>query len=258
MNSKPSLRSLYLSGGTVAGGIGITILTLLTAIWAFGSSTISGNQAKPLFVEQQDYTCPAFCRNDIVEFEHRDMSLDKMSVGDFIVVDYDGAPPWVSRILVESKHTRISCPDDDYNWIEPTKPEELCTRGNACDAYDFLILGGPDPDFNLSDGQAWTLITDISVQDVRPRKIGDLHDYYLLTDGITEIVGNSLLNFYRLTGINLFGQPWKNHCQFLFLSPCDRSDFGLFRARESQNYSGENHHIRQYILFLHKNSCNLC
>ena len=183
----------------------VYFLVLVAGLSGLIAILLQNNPTRLVFVEQQNYTCPAFCKNDIIEYERRDVENDRLSVGDYVVMDYGKTPPYVSRILVDSRQWEGACPEDDSNWLAPPRTGPPCPGKEIGEIYDFLIPGGPDPDIKTRFGQEYSLIENGSVQDFRPRKIGNLHDYYILSDGITEFVGRALLGLYKLTGVNLFG-----------------------------------------------------
>ena len=57
----------------------------------------------------------------------------------------------------------------------------------------------------MIDGKEYSLIPNDLVFFFKPKKIGNIHDYFVLTNNITERIGTSLLLLYIWTGRNPFG-----------------------------------------------------
>jgi hypothetical protein len=158
-----------------------------------------------IYVEQENYTCPAFCEFDLIKFESAMSDRDKHSVGDFIVIPLGGRRYYVSRILAGPAKKKEPCPDDYFNWIEPRKPDFLCPQGDGGATYDFLIMGGPEPQLKMLDGEEYSLISKFIIGGFKPEKIGNLKEYYFWSDEVTNWLGYALLEIYLWTRINLFG-----------------------------------------------------
>ncbi len=158
-----------------------------------------------VLVEQNGLTCPAFCKNDIVEYEIRYDRQSELSVGDHIVVHSIGGQGFVTRILV-GPHPKDGaiCEDLFGNWSKPSGPDFACRQGDRKPQFDYLILGAHGPLGKMKDGKEYSLIPNDLVFFFKPKKIGNTHEYFVLTDDITERIGTTLLILYKWTGINLF------------------------------------------------------
>jgi hypothetical protein len=158
-----------------------------------------------IYIEQESYTCPAFCEHDIISFEFGGADYDKYSIGDYIIMSHNRGQNYVSRILVSQSREKEPCPDDYYNWIEPEKPDFLCPQGDKAAMYDFMIMGGHKPHYTMLDGQTYSLISRFQIHGYEPKKIGNLREYYFWSNDVTDWVGKALLEIYLWTRINFFG-----------------------------------------------------
>jgi len=161
-------------------------------------------------IEQKNTVCPVFCKFDIVKWDFRNPYVEKISEGDYVVMGHFGSSAYATRLLAG--------PIENYL---PGTPREVCSKyrlksqlpQDLCEDFldtargSFIIRGGPKPEFKLGDGREGTMILGQEVMGFRPRKIGNLHDYFIFSDEVTEFVGTTLLTVYKWTGLNLFGLP---------------------------------------------------
>ena len=171
-----------------------------------------------IYVEREGYTCPAFCTYDVVEFEPYALlyDLEIVAEGDFVVLGDTFGPYYTSKLL--------SGPLKNYL---PGTVKEMCAgygdsdelqrlKKRVCEVeledkrIDFLAPGGPNPDFKSKDGIDVSMISLRDVHGVRPKKIGNTHEYFVISDEVTDVVGNALLTIYKWTGANLFGLSERN------------------------------------------------
>ena len=154
-----------------------------------------------MFIQQEDQACPAFCKFDIIEFDMHLLRKHKISVDDHVVVHSWSSGITATKILAGPPDA--VCETDGS--VPPYLPKGswFCRKpSNEIYTFHYLIRSDVAPGFKSGN---YIMIPNIAVDGINPRKIGNTHEYFVLTDGVTEVVGNSLLFFYKWTGINLFG-----------------------------------------------------
>ena len=158
-------------------------------------------------VEQTDTVCPVFCKYDIIEWDFRPSGGEKLSVGDYVVVDDSYIGYYATKILSGPLKKYVPGTAKEvcakYRLNSFSTPEN-CEEGINIPQDDYLTLGGQSPDFKNSDGSDVSMVFQAATHGVRPRKIGNLHGYFIISDEITHAVGNALLTIYRWSSINLF------------------------------------------------------
>jgi hypothetical protein len=156
-----------------------------------------------IFVEQSNQACPAFCKYDVIEYEYFLRQKHITKVGDYVVVTTYRAPTFVTKVLAEQKECT---PDGRVPPYLMRGNAWFCRKSPWGDIlYQYLIVSGPVPLYQIDENKSLSRISDLVGNGIKPRKIGNTHEYFLFTDGITDAVGNALLVLYKWTGINLFG-----------------------------------------------------
>jgi hypothetical protein len=181
------------------------LLPLFCVVW-FHTPTYSLPRVVHVFVEQDGLTCPRFCNFDIVEYEPTYRDNYTLSVGDAVVIPRYKKAPFTTTILAGPP--KEACAPDGS--VENYLPERsyYCSKiltGDYSD--DYLIYGGLYPLVRILGDKPMSKISESSVDGVRPRKIGNIRDYYFLSDDLTDLMGNFLLGIYKWTGINMFIEP---------------------------------------------------
>ncbi len=156
-----------------------------------------------IFVEQKNNACPTFCKFDIVEFDIISPDVDTISVGDYVILDGYERPIYTSRIMAGPPAK--ACTNDSRTTLDLPHDNYFCDLTSNSYNYDFLVRGHSRWKYENIAGRNISMISEFLVHGVRPRKIGNLREYFILTDGITDVVGKALLAVYKWTGFNLFG-----------------------------------------------------
>ncbi len=158
-----------------------------------------------IHIETRNYACPQFCPHDIVQYEPYDRRVDRIQAGDYVMVGIVYEFNYMAKVLVPGPPEE-ACADDGRTTLQLPIGNHYC-RAYAPGkyTYQFLVLGGPQPEFTGSDGVKISILTDLHVSGIRPKKIGNTREYFFLSDNITEFVGRVLLITYEWTGLNLFG-----------------------------------------------------
>ena len=161
-----------------------------------------------IHVEQENTVCPAFCKYDIVEWDFLDFDVEKVSIGDYVVLGGFRGPFYTTKIL-EGPAKDVCASGRIKAWRLPGD-NRFCTKwkndsGEYVHLYDFLIPGLPKPGYENIRGRDIAMIFRHEAKGVRPRKVGNLREYYLYSDEVTDLVGKALLTVYKWTGLNLFG-----------------------------------------------------
>jgi hypothetical protein len=158
-----------------------------------------------LIVENKNDLCPVFCKYDIVEYDHKNYRVDRISIGDYVLLNRIGPQPYITQVLAvaskelceRNKQTGEFRPVVNLFCIQVSEGQELI--------YPWLVLGGPFPELTDRQNQPVSMISDSTVQGVRLRKIGNIRDYFVLNDEVTDYIGHALMTIYSMTGLNFFG-----------------------------------------------------
>lgn len=110
---------------------------------------------------------------------------------------------YLSKILVDSPN--LTCAKNPRTSLNLPFKNHFCQNDLGPRRNDIIILGGPEPDYIIADGKEVTVTSNHFVEGVNSRKIGNTHEYSVLSDDITDIVGRFLLIIYKWTGFNFFG-----------------------------------------------------
>jgi len=158
-----------------------------------------------IHIETRNYACPQFCPHDVIQYDFYDNRIDKIQAGDYVLVGVLDEVTYMARVLVPGPPEE-ACAGDGRTTLQLPIGNSFCEKYVRDKyLYHFLVSGGPQPEFTISDGAKVSMITDSQVSGVRPKKIGNTREYFILSDNITEFVGRVLLITYELTGLNLFG-----------------------------------------------------
>jgi len=170
---------------------------------------------KPLlmyvYVEQQNYVCPPFCKYDIIEYEPVYGDFEMLSEGVYVAIRKYGQPRYSSKLLAGPMKDYLivtieeACAGfgdaDELQRIE----KEICESELKRYRRDFLTLGGIKSKHATKDGQKISLTSILDIEGVVLRRIGNTHEYFVISDEFTDHLGNALLVFYKWTGFNPFG-----------------------------------------------------
>ena len=181
-----------------------------------------------MHVETKNVVCPTFCKHDIIEWDHNVSKTAKISKGDYVVVE-DGYKPYVTtRVLVDP--VVQACAEDDRTELRLPRNNMFCHRflvrqgkdmtGHIESTvsragrvyfydYEYLVAGrvGHTAFFpwNHAHPRKISMVSKYDVMGVQPKKIGNIREYFVLTDDLSDLFGRGLLAIYKWTGINLFG-----------------------------------------------------
>ena len=181
-----------------------------------------------MHVETKNVVCPAFCKHDIIEWDHNVSKTEKISKGDYVVIE-DGYKPYVTtRVLVDP--VVQACAEDDRTELRLPINNMFCHRyltpqgrglsgGIASTVsrtgriyiyyYEYLVAGrvGHTVFFpwNHALPRKISMVSKYDVIGVRPRKVGNIREYFIFTNDLSDLFGRGLLIIYKWTGINLFG-----------------------------------------------------
>ena len=97
-----------------------------------------------IHVEQENTVCPAFCKYDIVEWDFLDFDVEKVSIGDYVVLGGFRGPFYTTKIL-EGPAKDVCASGRIKAWRLPGD-NRFCTKwkndsGEYVHLYDFLIPG---------------------------------------------------------------------------------------------------------------------
>ena len=179
----------------------------LIAVCAFGLYSIPyhnpGNSR--LLVHDNNNLCPVFCLNDIIEYDHRTLDTDIVSVGDYVLMDRVYPHPYISKIL--AMPSKDLCEDDGHLKFIQANDKFTCLPNSDRSGYFYphLVWGGLDAKFVGLEGKDVSTVLDGDIHGINPRKIGNIREYNFLSDEITEMIGRFLVAIYEMTGLNLFG-----------------------------------------------------
>jgi hypothetical protein len=160
-----------------------------------------------LFVVEDDRFCPMYCKHDIVQFQRRILRPGKLSQLDFVIAapfsGSDGA--WLGRLLAYKPEdiceaeggTLLGLPAENFYCYQTFAGDYLSLHA--------LVIGGPKMDYSGPAGEPLSLVLRLDIRGYKLKKIGNTHRYLVYDEGLTELVGNSLLTIYKWTGIDFLG-----------------------------------------------------
>ena len=156
-----------------------------------------------IFVERNNYVCPAFCEGDIVEYELFDGRVHNISPGDHVIREIYAKDQYVAKIMAGPP--ALSCAGEAPMLVRLPPDHFYCEKDELANSVlKYIIHGGPEQIFVSLDGIRFTLTNDGQIWGYKPKKVGNIKDFYLFSDGITNAIGQALLFIYQLMGINLF------------------------------------------------------
>ena len=163
-----------------------------------------------VYVEKENTVCPVFCKNDIVEFDITLLEIhknpgQKLKIwrGQIVIVDVFRGYPYATKILAAPDDI---CSGNAGNLLAPHEKEYFCVEGyKGKQPLPYLLQVGPKPEYNRYNGKYHSMIGSPLISGINPRKIGNIREYYFLSNGISDGIGEALLVLYKLTGLNLFG-----------------------------------------------------
>jgi hypothetical protein len=183
-------------------------LLLLICVALLKYEPFHGGRTLFVHIEQENSICPAFCKFDIVEWEFHDLDVDKISVGDYVVLGgYEG--PFFTTQILEAP-TREVCATGGPKSRRQLLYDRFCNifkirSGIKVSLYDYFIPGIAGTEYRSIRGADIAMINRVDASGLRPKKIGNIREYFAFSDGISQLVGTVLFIIYKWTGINLFG-----------------------------------------------------
>jgi hypothetical protein len=156
-----------------------------------------------IYIENDDFACPAWCKYDIVEYELRYLPKHKFSVGDYVIVEEPMRSLYVAKMMLDSPEE--ACAADSRTILRLPARNRYCFNVDGWYMYKYLALIGPHQGKKYRDLNGFTPLSILNIRGVELKKIGNTHEYFVLSDGLTDIVGHAMLFVYKITGINLFG-----------------------------------------------------
>ena len=154
-------------------------------------------------VVQESYVCPVYCKYDIVEYKISLSKRQEIVAGDHILAEYLHGRRYLTKVLVDSPDE--TCTENPRTHLNLPVDNYYCQNDLGPRRNEFMILGGPEPDYKTADGRDVSVTSRFAVVGVDLKIIGNTREYIVFSDGITDIVGNALLVVYKWTGFNLFG-----------------------------------------------------
>jgi hypothetical protein len=204
---------------------GIVSLLLLQCFAVIYFAPFDNNRAPFFHIEQADIACPAFCKHDIVEWEVHEPDIHRISRGDYVVLeDLEAGAFRITKILAGP--VKEACAGDSRTSLGLPPENEYCKLvkigawereplvNNSWQIYwgeyyyyryDFLIPGRPKRSSSNIRSRNLSLLSRYAIIGVRPRKIGNIREYFFYSDELTDVIGHAVLTIHQWTGVNLFG-----------------------------------------------------
>jgi len=156
-----------------------------------------------IYIESDDFACPAFCKYDIVEYTLRYLPEHKFSVGDYIIIEEPLGSLYVAKLMLDSPED--ACATDSRTILHLPVRNRYCFNVEGLYMAKYLALIGPHQREKYREVNEYTLLGLHNIRGVELKKIGNTHEYFVLSDGLTDFVGHALLFVFKITGVNLFG-----------------------------------------------------
>jgi hypothetical protein len=161
-----------------------------------------------IHVVAENYACPAFCKNDIVEYVHFERGKHNIAKGDHVIVQTFLERTYLAKVYVESHDKACAedirfplyLPRDDMLYLPIS--HGFCQKISDRYPDDFIVSGGPNPTIKTLRQDKFSPIADYNLHGFRPKKIGTTHEHFILSDGITDIAGNVLLTIFKWTNLD--------------------------------------------------------
>ena len=204
---------------------GIVSLLLLQCFAVIYFAPFENNRAPFFHIEQAEIACPAFCKHDIIEWEIHELDIHRLSKGDYVVLEDLEAGAFRTTIILAGP-VKEACAGDSRTSLGLPLENEFCklVKIGAWDKertayisdkarwgknhyymYDFLIPGRPKLISTNIRGRNLSLLSRFSIVGVRPRKVGNIREYFFHSEELTDFIGHAVLTIYQWTGVNLFG-----------------------------------------------------
>ena len=196
-------------------------LVLACAAGIFFIPAHPGHPAE-IYVEQANYVCPEFCKYDIIQYKRLDHPFGDPTSdleGKYVVIGDVGDPRYTTKLLSGSleKEEIDSVKKGCRKYREETESQRFWRESCEYELTDFLnkylIAGGPNPVFKNRKGEHFSFIWKIGINGINPERIGNIREYFVFNEEVTDFVGNALLTVYKWTGINLFGWSEKTSAE---------------------------------------------
>ena len=182
-----------------------------------------------LHIEAGNAVCPDFCKNDIIRWNYFDREVEQVSKGDHVVLNDNWEGFYTTRIL--SDPVIEACAEDDRTEFQLPDGNNFCNvkalqSGQEDFGWTYSGISNGDRKYfyqydYLVSGRLRILLTEpvrfhpakISmtnkyvIRGVRPVKIADIHEHFVYSEAVTDLVGRGLFYLLKWTGINLFGEP---------------------------------------------------
>jgi hypothetical protein len=163
-----------------------------------------------VYVEKENTVCPVFCKNDIVEFDFNFWVVQKKPgpdtkiwKGQIVIADVFRGYPYATKILAAPDDI---CSGSAGNILPLHAKEFFCIEGyKGIHPFPYLLQEGPNPEYKRYEDKYLSMIAGPLISGINPRKIGNIREYYFLSNGISDGIGEALLVVYKMTGLNLFG-----------------------------------------------------
>jgi hypothetical protein len=158
-----------------------------------------------VYVEQSNELCPQFCKYDIIQFDYAYLDEPDILIGDYVIVHVRQGRH-IARTLTNSPE--VACAKGGVASQYLRDGNKYCTFLSLNQyRYNYLMLGHgyPADEVNVIGDREIFMVNRLGIKGIRPFKVGNTHEYFFISNGITDIVGQTLLTIYTWTGVNLFG-----------------------------------------------------
>ncbi|MBT4017987.1 MAG: hypothetical protein HOE62_08560 [Alphaproteobacteria bacterium] len=160
-----------------------------------------------VFVEREGQSCPAFCKNDVIRYEYVNRWKQRISVGDYVVVNsnrnfvdpYKDEHLYVSKII--SVASGEACAVSNEAALLQAQNHNVCLEDYNLKPDEYAVLGGTNPGFKTDDGRDISIVESYRIFGTNPKKIGNINVNNLENSRITRFIGMSLVTLYKWTGI---------------------------------------------------------
>ena len=158
-------------------------------------------QLPDYFIEPYGFTCPEFCKNDIVMYGYRDFKDGMLPLNQPVVLyNYRDKEFYVSHFVAGP--TKEACAGDILKNLHLKSSDPYCK-----DAYLPLsqshLVKGPVADVVSEGSEEYSMVGRNNYFGGSPRRVGNTHKYFVISEEITGLIGNALLTIYEWTGLDL-------------------------------------------------------
>ena len=161
-----------------------------------------------IHIDVDGFSCPAFCKGDIVEHDMYDSRVRDLSAGEHVILGYYHSEGYyLTKILFAGPHEEV-CAEDSGSVFKLPPRNIFCDKFHSGEfIFDILTLGGPKPEFKSLDEQDVSMTPKTNVYGINLKKIGNIQPYFIYSDRVSTAFGHFLLRVYQLTGFNFFSAP---------------------------------------------------